>query len=75
MRSIEIAGRAYRIFVFAGIHEDDRKVECHEIEPDRQVCEIRVTDAGDAYFTLVAGELPVQVVRATLDYLDEMTGR
>ena len=72
MRVVEIAGRKYRLFLVASIHEEANYVECRAMDTGDCVCEIRI-DAADVLCLMpTLREVDVNVVAEVIAYAKDV---
>ncbi|WP_147481231.1 hypothetical protein [Streptomyces shenzhenensis] len=72
MRVVEIAGRKYRLFFVASIHEEANYVECRAMDTGDCVCEIRMDSADTLSLMPTLGEIDVNVVVEAIAYAKEV---
>ncbi|MEV6478356.1 hypothetical protein [Streptomyces sp. NPDC051576] len=72
MKIVEIAGRRYRLFRVASIHEDADYVECRSMDSGECVCEIRVDAPDELYLLPMSIEADANVVLEAIAYAKEM---
>lgn len=72
MRVVEIAGRKYRLFLVASIHEEASYVECRAMDTGDCVCEIRMDTADALYLMPTPREADVSVVAEAIAYAKEV---
>ncbi|MFI5733907.1 hypothetical protein ACIA49_27585 [Kribbella sp. NPDC051587] len=73
MKIVEFAGRQYRIFVVASIHEENDYVECRALDTGDIVCELRIDASGGLRLLPASWEADAEVVAEAIAYAKEVS--